>query len=464
MTSFARFCLTGAAVAALLMVGCTTLSEPAEVSVEAPEKFRGDSSQAPPPRADWWKSFRDSQLNGLVDRIGTDNFQLQAGLARIDQSLAVLGVSRSQQVPSLNAGGTVQNNRSSANDLGGSFFELESTQYVGSLNSSWEIDLWGRVRNQVAASRADAENIQRLTADLQLSLQTQLARNYFSLRFLDEEARVLRAAVKTRRDNLGSAKERFEGGRAGELDVARAEVELATAEAELARIDGPRSRLENAIAVLVGEAPANFRIQPRKAGFRLPAIGSGVPMATLQNRPDIAAAVSRLESTSARIGVAKAEFFPRIDLVGSGGLSSVSTDNFLDWSSRTFGIGPEVSIPLFQGGRLRANLGKARAEQAEALADYQQAVLDALREVEDALADLRALRTEYGAQQIAVKASEKSVGLSLKRYSEGLVSSIEWVDAIRAQLDAERRAVQIRGLQYDATVRLIQALGGGWSK
>ncbi|MEM7697482.1 MAG: TolC family protein, partial [Verrucomicrobiota bacterium] len=217
------------------------------------------------------------------------------------------------------------------------------------------------------------------------------------------------------------------------------------------------------IAVLLGRAPSRFSIRRERLDFRLPKIHSGVPMEILQHRPDIAAAVSSLDSANAAVGVAKREFLPRFELISSGGLSSLNSSDFFDWSSRTFALGPEITVPVFQGGRLRSNLERNRAIQAEALATYQDTVLIAMREVEDALVDIEALEAERNAQSLAVRASTRALSLSNKRYEEGLVSSIEVIDAVREQLDAQRRAVQIRSLQYDATVRLIQALGGGLS-
>lgn len=445
----------------LLLSSCKSLEENASTDTVTPGQFKEGGTRGETPPTKWWCLFNDSQLNRLANQIESDNFQLKAGLARIDQAYAVLGISRAELVPNLNGSGSVTRNRTSANDLGGNFFQNYSTQYRGAIAAGWEVDLWGRVRNAVRGAEADALQVENLTDELRLSLQSQLAQNYFTLRFLDEEKRVLREALRTRTDNLDIARQRFEGELTGELDVARAQTELAATRADLARLKAPRTRLENAIAVLVGKAPSNFRIPNTSLDFRLPTVKAGLPLDVLESRPDVAAAIARLESTNAQIGVAKAEFFPRLDLVGSGGLSSVSSSNFFDWSSRTFAIGPEVTLPIFQGGRLKANLKGARAAQAEALATYQDTVLNALREVDDALVDLVALRSERDAQFLAISASNRALALSNQRYKEGLVSSIEVVDAVREQLTAERRMVQIRSQQYVATVQLIQAIGGG---
>ncbi|MEX2579159.1 MAG: efflux transporter outer membrane subunit [Verrucomicrobiales bacterium] len=468
---------------ACLLSGCPVVKpEAAAKAVEAPARFKGGGQSGETPRARWWTLFDDPYLNGLIERIDGENLELRAGLARIGQAYAALGISRSDLVPNLDGTGEVQRIRRSENDQGGgSGFRTEPggegalgfqssggggnpyTQYRAGLALGWEIDLWGRVRYLVDAGAADAAAVERATEDLRLSLQGQLARNYFTLRFLDEEQRVLQEAVQTRRDNLKVATDRFEGGGTGELDVARAETELSTTRADLARLAGSRTRLENAIAVLAGTQPSNFEIPRRPPAARLPEVRAGLPIQVLENRPDVAEAVARLEAANARIGVAKAEFFPRVNLVGTGGLSSIDSNDFLAWSSRYFAIGPEISVPVYQGGRLKANLAGRRAEQEEALADYQQTVLAAFRDVEDALADLAAYRDERAATLAAVRSSKRALSLSRRRYEEGLVSSIEVIDAIREQLAAERRAVQVRGLQYVSTVELIQAIGGGMS-
>lgn len=446
------------------VVGCSSLSESVELDGKSPSKFKGGNNSVSHVPKDWWKLFRDSELSSLVGRIEDENLQLRAGMARIDQAYAVLGISRADLVPNLAGSGAAKRNRSSENDLGGDFFPNLTNQYDGALAAGWEIDLWGRVRNAVRGAKADAEQVERLTDDLRLSLQSQLARNYFALRFLDREMQVLRQAVASREANLQLATDRFEGELTSELDVSRAETELSATKADLVRLKGPRTRLENAIAVLVGEAPSGFTVRVLASEPKLPTVRPGVPLSVLENRPDVAAAISRLDSTSAQIGVAKAEFLPRFELIGSGGLSSVSSTDFFDWSSRTFSVGPEVTLPVFQGGRLKANLKGARAAQEEALANYQQTVLDALREVDDALADLAALRAELEAQGLAVRASNRALEISEKRYKEGLVNSIDVVDALREKLNADRRVVQIRGQQFDATVNLIQAMGGGMTK
>ncbi len=451
-----------AAVTMTLLVGCQTPATLQVPKAASPSIFKGQS-EGMVVRPEWWLVFDDAELRRLATRLDDGNLELQAALARADQAYAALGLARADRVPSINANGSVQRSRSSENEQSGGSFPNYASQYRAGLALGWEIDLWGRVRKLVEAGQADAQVAEALVEDVRLALRGQLARNYFALRTLDEEQQVLRDAVTTREANLKLAQRRFDGGITPELDVARAATELAATRSELASLQGPRTRLENAIAVLLGEAPADFRLDARGLSAKLPGIRAGLPMETLAARPDVAAAKARLIAAQARVGVAQAEFFPRVSLVGSGGLSSIQASNFVKWSSRTFTLGPEVSVPIFQGGRLRANEARARAAYAEAVANYRQTVLNALGDVENAMADLAALRNQTGAQDEAVRAAERALALSTRRYEAGLVSSIEVIDAVREQLNAQRRAVQIRGQQFESTVQLIQGLGGGLS-
>ena len=458
-----QFSTLRAALFVILLVGCRTTPDLSLPEAANPAAFKGQAQSAKEAlRADWWRGFGDDALTQLIKRIDESNLELQLALARADQAYAALGMVRSELFPTLDGRGTTQRRRRSGEDLGG-FASNPSTEYRAALALGWEIDLWGRVRYLVKAGQAEAAAEDALAEDVRLALRGLLARNYFALRTIDQEQQVLEEAVVTRKDNLRLAQRRFAAGITPELDVARADTELATTRSELASLHGPRTRLENAIAVLTGRAPSDYHLAKGVFKPRLPEIRAGVPMEMLAARPDVAAAKAELEASYARIGVARAEYFPRVTLKGSGGYSNTQSQNFLKWSSRTFDLGPEVTLPIFQGGHLRANEKRARAEFSEAVANYRQTVLNALREVENALADLAAARNQTGAQNRAVEAADRTLELSNKRYRAGLVSSLEVLDAVREQLDAKRRAVQIRGQQLEATVQLIQGLGGSHS-
>ncbi len=416
----------------------------------------------------WWKIFGDSKLNSLMTDLNRGNFDLRAAEARRNQAYAALGVDRSLLAPQVLSEASANRNRVTESDRfggapgggGANYF----TNYRVSASLGYELDLWGRVRRIVEAGQASADAAEVSVDQVRLSLGAQLARNYFAMRFLDNEAAVLNQALESRRETLNLTKDRFEGGKTSELDVARAESELASTRAQLVNLQGPRAQLENSIAVLVGRNASNFSIAPAEITKNVPDVPAGSPASLLGRRPDVFVAELNLAASSARIGVAQADFYPRVSLIGTGGFASVNSSDFLKWSSREFGIGPQVDLPLFRGLRRKADLAKARAQYDEALANYQQTVVTAYADVNNALASRRGAINEVAAQQESIEANQKSVDLSNVRYKEGVSSYLEVVDSEREILSARRSEVQARGRAFAATVQLIQALGGGFQK
>jgi len=260
---------------------------------------------------------------------------------------------------------------------------------------------------------------------------------------------------------------RFEGGIGSELDVARAETELATTEAEAAALAQRRNELENAIAILVGDNPSSFKLPPSDAkdwNPQPPEVPAGLPADLLERRPDVAEAERQLASANARIGVAKAAFFPVLSLTGSGGFVSGDIDSLFKWDSRTWSIGPSLSLPIFAGGRNRANYKRSRAGFDEAVARYRARVLVAFGEGENGLSGIRHLVDEAAARQRAVANARRAADLATDRYRSGIVSYLEVVDASRDALQAERANAQLAGQRLIAAVQLIKALGGGWTE
>ncbi len=422
----------------------------------------------------WWKIFGDGKLNSLMAELQSGNFDLRSAEARRNQAYAALGVSRSLIYPQVFSDGSVTRNRVTESDRfggsgnnrsgGGGNSSNYFTNYQIGMQLGYEVDLWGRVRRIVEASRAEATAAELSVDQVRLSLQAQLARSYFAMRFIDSEAHVLEQALETRQETLDLASDRFEGGATSELDVAQAESELAVTRAQLVALEAPRAALENAVAILSGRNPSNFNLSTGAFDRPAPRVSAGSPASLLGRRPDVFIAERNLAATSARIGVAEADFFPRVSLIGSGSLSSVDSSDFLDWSSRQFTIGPQVDLPLFQGLRRKADFELAKQKHEEALADYQQTVLRAFGDVENALAARRGSNKEINAQQASVDAAKRSFDLSEIRYKEGVSSYLEVVDSQRELLNARRLEVQARGRSYEATVQLIQSLGGGFSK
>lgn len=414
----------------------------------------------------WWRTFGDSELNSLMANLENGNFDLRAAEGRRNQAYAALGIDRSLLYPQVLSGASASRNRGSESDRGGMAGGMQTyyNDYRVSMSLGYEIDLWGRVRRIVEAGQANASAAEISVDQVKLSLQAQLVSSYLALRFIDSESAVLEQALTTRKESLDLARDLFNAGKSSEVDVARAEAELASAKAQLVSLQGPRAALENAIAVLTGRNASNFSFAKKSITRNAPSVSAGTPVELLGRRPDVFMAERSLAASSAEIGIATAQFYPKISLIGSGGLSSVKSSDFLKYSSSEFSIGPEIDLPIFQGLRRKADLALAKAKHEEALANYQQTVLVAFADVENALASRRAAINEITAQQDSVAASKKAFELSNARYREGVASYLEVIDSQREMLNAQLNEVQARGRSFAATVQLMQALGGGFSK
>lgn len=419
-------------------------------------------------RGDWWKIFNDAYLDDLERRALEANQDLRAAAARVKEARALNQVARADLFPTVGAGlgATRQQPSAASQGLPDGTHVQPSTVYRAQANVSYEVDLFGRVASSVDAAKAETERSEALFRSVQLALQADVAQNYFTLRELDAELAVYARAVALREDALRLLKSRFAEGDISEVDVLRSEAELATARSAAMTAERLRAASEHSLAVLLGKTPAEFSMpaSPLVAvNLRIPA---GLPSSLLERRPDIAAAERAMAAANARIGIAKAAFFPSLSLTGTGGFESSSFGNLFKWSSRSFLLGPlagtALSIPLFDGGRRKGDLANARATFDERAAGYQQQVLVAFREVEDNLATLRILEDQTRTQGEAVAASTKAAELLRAQYTEGATNYLDVIDAERSVLNARRDAVQLEGLQAIATVNLIRALGGGW--
>jgi multidrug efflux pump len=415
------------------------------------------------PKGNWWQVFGDDTLNQLEAQALGFNQNLKAAVARVDQSRATARVARSEFLPNLNLDPSWNRQRYSPNQVP-SFGNVTASTFNMPVDLSYEVDLWGRVRRSFESARADAQASLASFYNVLLTLQGDVAQNYFAIRALDAEIATVDATVGLRKEQVQLVRGRFDGGVGSELDVARAETELATTEAEAASLAQRRAQLENAIAILVGQNPSSFtlaaitnRWQPQP-----PEIPAGLPADLLERRPDVSQAERQLASANARIGVAKASFFPVLTLTGSGGFVSGDIDSLFKWDSRTWSIGPSLSLPLFAGGRNMANLRRSQSARDEAVALYRQQVLVAFGEVENSLSGIRYLATQAEAQQRAVTNARRAADLATDRYRSGIVSYLEVVDASREALQSERANAQLSGLRLIASVQLIKALGGGW--
>jgi len=413
---------------------------------------------------EWWIIFNDAELNSLEKQAVTANLDLKRAVARVTEARALARASKADLFPSISANGDYTRTRLSENRANTPPGKLDYDDFSKSIDLSYEVDVWGRVRRSVEASNADAAAV---VADLQvvlLTLTSDVARNYQSLRSLDNEQLVMEATVALRKDTLKLQETRNKAGLINEVDVTRARTELANVEAELQAVIRSRAQTEHALAVLCGQAPANFAVVAKASSIVPPEIPAGLPSELLQRRPDVVEAEHSLAADCARIGIAKAAFFPTIKLTGAAGVASADFGSLFDWPSRFAQFGPSISMPVFQGGRNKANLKAAEARYEQATASYQGAVLNAFREVEDALSDLGTLRSQGEAVNRALVAARDTASLANERYQKGLTSYLDVVDAERAALQAERQDAQLRGQQAVSTILLAKAIGGRWER
>jgi multidrug efflux system outer membrane protein len=330
---------------------------------------------------------------------------------------------------------------------------------------TYELDLWGRVRRSFEGANADAQGQLAAFENTLLILKADVALNYFVLRTLDTERAILRNTLQLRRDALALVNARLNGGAASELDVSRAETELNSTEAEIFAADRNRAEIDHALAVLVGKSASDFAVKelPLAANTLPPVIPAGLPSDLLERRPDIAEAERALAAANARIGVAKAAFFPVVRLTGLAGFESMDVDTLFNWQSRVWSIGPSITLPLFQGGRNRANLKRSQAVFEENVANYRQRILVAFKEVQDGLTGARLLSQQATAQERSLASARKTADISNVRYRAGLVSYLEVVESERTALTAERESARLDGQRLVTSVQLIKALGGGWA-
>ncbi len=424
------------------------------------------------PRGEWWQLFGDNELNRLAALAFTNNQDLAAAAARVEQSRNLVAAARSEFFPQLTAGGTPNGDfnrqRTSASQpLQGKAAGQSHTYdtFTAPLYLGWELDLWGRVRRESQAARAryiaSADDLQ----SARLAVAAEVADDYFILRALDDELQLITTTIDAYRRSLELTQNRRRGGIVSDLDVAQAATQLHSAEAQLPVIKLQRAQTLHALAVLCGQSPVDFAVANGDiTPAQVPAIPSILPGELLEHRPDIAAAERRMAAANADVGVAKAAFFPAVKINGLAGFQSVGLDSWFDWPNRFWSVGPNVELPLFTGGLNRANLAAAHAAYDETVASYRQTVLGAFAEVENALAAQQLLAEEWKGENAALIAARRTLELASNRYKAGLVT---YLDVATAQADAlahERTVTQLSGARLTATVNLVKALGCGWSE
>ncbi|MFZ4289559.1 efflux transporter outer membrane subunit [Variovorax sp. HJSM1_2] len=462
--------------AALVLAGCANVPDvDPQALAAAPAAFKETTAAAntntgrwvqaaPAEAADrgaWWRVFNDPQLDALIAQAATHNTSIAEAASRLAQAQALLRTAKADQSVQISANGGI-NRAAGADTAGGS---VPASLGAAGLRFSYELDLFGKLSRATNAASLDAQGRAALLQSTRLLVQADVAQTYLALRSLDAERALVRETVAAYRDTLRLTERRQQAGDLAELDVARASTEVASTESDALALDRQRAALEHALAVLVGESASSFSVQALdQADWRaaLPIIPTGVPATVLTRRPDISAAQSNLLAAQARVGVAQTAWYPNVSLTAAGGYASTELGDVFSWGARAWGVGALLSLPIFDGGRREAGVAQAQAQLDGASAAYRGQVLGAFKEVEDQLAALRLLSEQTQAQDRAVESATRATRISDVRYRNGLVSQLDLLDARRSELRNRRQAVEVRSAQYQSTVMLIRALGGGW--
>ncbi|MBB6255085.1 efflux transporter outer membrane subunit [Nitrospirillum iridis] len=463
-----KILLAGGALLALAACNLAPDYQPPQLVLPPAFKEAGGSPWQPAQPSDqaargpWWMAFNDPVLNGLEDKIEAANPTLKGALARYDEARAGAAAVSAGLLPRVDLDASLTNNRQSKDRplRGANQRDVYGSNTVGA-SASYEVDLWGKVRNQVAAGQAEAQASAADLASVRLGLQAELATDYFALRGLDERARILADTVAAYEKQLSLTQTLFQGRIVAGMDVSRAETQLDSARSQVSQVASQRAQMEHAIAALVGLTPAEFSLAPTPWTPTLPAVPTGLPSTLLQRRPDIAAAERDVRAANAGIGVARAAYYPDLSLQAVGGFQDTGF-NLLKLPMAFWSVGPGVTLPLFEGGRLDAGLARAVAQQDEAAAKYRQTVLSAFREVEDNLAAIRWLGTAAKDEDAGTQAAQRTLGMAMNLYRDGADSYLDVVTAQTALLEAQQSSLDLHTRQVQADVALIRALGGGW--
>jgi len=476
-----RYILTSvvALLLVLLLAGCTVGPKYVKPAVpttpaykeEVPSSFKeSDQWQPAHPgdqasRGKWWEIFGDPELNKLEEQVADSNQNLKVAEARFREARAAIRFNRAAQFPTISTSPSASYVKSS--DFSPNFPSKiqQSTKgdFVLPFDLSYELDLWGRVRRSVAAAREEAQGTAADYETAKLSLEAELALDYFELRAADAQKQLLDDTVKAYTDNLQLTENRFKGGVAPKADVAQAQTQLDTTRVQDTDVTVQRAQFEHAIAILIGKPPAEFSLAAAPLNHQPPSIPIGLPSELLQRRPDIAAAERRVAEANQQIGIARAAYFPTVSLGASAGFESTHIASLLNGPAAFWAVGPALAQTLFDAGRRRATSESARANYDAAVATYRQTSLTAFQEVEDNVAALRILENETQQQQEAVASAQESLQLFTNRYKGGVDTYLQVITAETIELANERNAIDIQRRRLDASVLLVKALGGGWN-
>jgi NodT family efflux transporter outer membrane factor (OMF) lipoprotein len=460
----------GFGVALTLLLGACSFAPPLKTpSIPTADAYKesGPWTQAKPadrlPRDGWWKLYDNPELDGLQDRLIQGNPTLAAALANYAQARAVTDQARAGLFPTLGLNAGIGRARESVNAplIGPTTPRYYDDNTLGG-TVSYELDLWGQIRNEVAAGEANAAASAADLENARLSLIAQLVEDYIQLRSLDRDGDILDQTVKAYTRALGLTEQRHNAGIAPGLDVSQAQTQLDAARSQAAQTLAQRALMEHAIAALLGVSASTFSIEPKIVDIALPEIPSGVPTTLLQRRPDIAAAQRRMMAANANIGVARAAYFPTLTLGAQGGFQSTAFSNWLSAPSSFWAIGPNALLTVFDGGLRRAQVAQARAEFDASAANYRSTVVSAFQQVEDDLATLNHYHDAAAEEKAAVDAAQRTLNFAMVLYRQGATDYLTVVTSQTAVLQTQLQSLSLDTHQLNASVDLIRALGGGW--
>lgn len=475
-----------AATASLFLGACNVAPKYSKPTVQAPVAYKElkpenlpqtDGWKVAQPSDDvihgkWWETFGDSKLNALEDQVSVSNQNVAAAAAAFVSARALVRQARSQYYPTVSANpsisyaqvpfGTAPSGGSSGGGSSNTFLNGTFALYSLPFDASWQPDLWGRVRNTV---RANVYGAQASAADLEnvrLTMEAEVAQDYFQLRAQDNLKQVFDQTVKAYQESLKLTQDLFKAGLATDEAVAQAETLLESTQAQNTNLGILRAQFEHAIAMLVGQPASSFSIAAELSEMSPPAVPFGVPSQLLERRPDIASAERTVAQANARIGVAKAAYYPNITLSASGGFESTSITSWFTWPSRFWSLGPSLAETIFDAGSRNAGVVQSQAVYDQTVANYRQTVLTAFQQIEDNLAALRILSQEAQEQNTAIVSAQRTLEIATARYKAGIDPYLNVITAQAALLANRQTMVTLRMQQMTASVQLIEALGGGW--
>jgi NodT family efflux transporter outer membrane factor (OMF) lipoprotein len=456
-----RICAVG--VASLALAACEVGPDYQKPDAPAPAAYKESQGWKPAEPGEaasgtaWWSVYGDTVLDQLESQVDVSNQTIKADEAALRVARALVVEARAGLFPTVGLGASAERAR-----VGNSGRSVTENQFSASATASWDLDVWGGIRRSVEASAANAQVSAADLAAARLSIQGEIATDYFALRIQDETGRLLQTTADLFQHSLEITRNKYEAGTAAMTDVASAEAQLESTQAQAINVGVQRQQLEHAIAVLIGKAPADFAVVPVPLALKTPAVPTGLPSTLLERRPDIAAAERQMAAANAEIGVAVAAFYPDISLSATASFAATALSSLFNASNLVWAVGPALSETLFEGGLRSAELEAAHGTYDQQVALYRQTVLTAFQQVEDQLAALRILEQEAGVQAAAVRASEEAARLALNQYEAGTVDYTTVITAQATALSSEETSLGILGQRAAASVGLIQALGGGW--